>query len=299
MSRTTQDPLVAEPEGRTDPLPRVDRYLADWLDGRSLPPNLDAAIRYAALGPGKRLRPLLTIRCCETVGGNADDALAPAAAVELIHAFSLVHDDLPSLDDDDLRRGRPTLHRHAGEAMAVLAGDAMLGLAMELVLDRLPAELAQPVGEELIRGCNRMIAGQVYDTFPDAHESGSELERLLTTHRNKTGALLRAACRAGARCGRADERQLEAVTGFGEAIGLMFQIVDDLLDVTGTTQQLGKTAGKDAEQEKRTYPALLGLDASRNEVERLRSVALAALDPLGARAGALVELCEYLAARTR
>jgi geranylgeranyl pyrophosphate synthase len=277
----------------------VDRFLAEWLDGRSLPPNLDAAIRYAALGPGKRLRPLLTIRCCEAVGGDEGDALAPAAAVELIHAFSLVHDDLPALDDDDLRRGRPTLHRHAGEAMAVLAGDAMFGLAMELVLDGLPAPLAGPVGGELIRGCNRMIAGQVYDTFPAAHQSGSELDRLLITHRNKTGALLRAACRAGALCGRADDRQLEAVTGFGEAIGLMFQIVDDLLDVTGTTEQLGKTAGKDAEQEKRTYAALLGLEASRREVERLRSVALAALDPLGVRARALSELCDYLAVRSR
>jgi geranylgeranyl pyrophosphate synthase len=175
----------------------------------------------------------------------------------------------------------------------------MFGLAMELVLDRLPASLAGPVGRELIRGCNRMIAGQVYDTLPAAHVSGSELDRLLATHRNKTGALLRAACRAGALCGHADDRQLEAVSGFGEAIGLMFQIVDDLLDVTGTTEQLGKTAGKDAEQEKRTYPALLGLEASRQEVERLRSVALTALDPLGARAGALSELCDYLAARSR
>jgi len=299
MSRTTQVGVAAGPEGRTSPLPGLDHYLADWLDGRSLPHDLDAAIRYAALGPGKRLRPLLTIRCCEAVGGNEVDALAPAAAVELIHAFSLVHDDLPALDDDDLRRGRPTLHRHAGEAMAVLAGDAMLGLAMELVLDRLPAELARPVGRELIRGCNRMIAGQVYDTLPAAHESGSELDCLLITHRNKTGALLRAACRAGALCGRADERQLEAVTGFGEAVGLMFQIVDDLLDVTGTTEQLGKTAGKDAEQEKRTYPALLGLEASRREVARLHSVALAELDPLGPRAGALAELCDYLSARPR
>jgi len=299
MSRTTQDGVVARPAGRTDPLPRVDRYLADWLDRCSLPPNLDAAIRYAALGPGKRLRPLLTIRCCEAVGGDADDALAPAGAVELIHAFSLVHDDLPALDDDDLRRGRPTLHRHAGEAMAVLAGDAMLGLAIELMLDRLPAPLARPVAGELVRGCNRMIAGQVYDTLPAAHESGSELDRLLTTHRNKTGALLRAACRAGALCGGADARQLEAVTGFGEAIGLMFQIVDDLLDVTGTTEQLGKTAGKDVEQEKRTFPAHLGLEASRKEVERLRSVARAALDPLGSRAAVLRELCDYLAARSR
>lgn len=287
------------PVGLDGPIARVEGYLAEWLDSRSLPSNLAQAMRYSVLGPGKRLRPVLTLRSCEAVGGSATDALAPAAAVEMIHAFSLVHDDLPALDDDDLRRGRPTLHRQTDEAMAILAGDALLGHAVELVLERLPRDLGLSVCHELIRGCNRMIAGQVYDTLPGSHESGSDLERLRTTHRNKTGALILASCRAGALCGRADEGQLAAVTSFGEAVGLMFQVVDDLLDVTGTTEHLGKTAGKDAEQGKLTYPGLLGVEASRQEARRLGDEARSALKPLGGPATPLAELCEYLIGRTR
>jgi geranylgeranyl diphosphate synthase type II len=282
-----------------DPAPLVDAYLRDWIDGRDLPRNLADALRYAVLGPGKRLRPILAVRSCEAVGGAAERALAAAAAVEMIHAFSLVHDDLPALDDDDLRRGRPTLHCEVGEALALLAGDALLGLAVELVVERLPPDLALPVCREVIGGCNRMIVGQVYDTLPGSHRSGTPRERLLVTHRNKTGALIRAACRAGALCGGADPAQLGSITGFAEAVGLMFQAVDDLLDVTGTTEQLGKTAGKDAEQHKRTFPSVLGVAATREEVERLRGEALAALAPLGARADALRSLCEFLAVRTR
>jgi geranylgeranyl diphosphate synthase type II len=299
MSEASLTPAPARPGRPGKPVPRLEGYLAEWLDGRSLPGNLAGAIRYALLGPGKRLRPVLTIRSCQAVGGSEADALAPAAAIEMIHAFSLVHDDLPALDDDDLRRGRPTLHRRNGEAMAILAGDALLGLAVELLVDRLPAGLAVPVCREIIEGCNRMIVGQVYDTLPGSHDAGTALEQLRTTHRNKTGALIRAACRAGAICGRADGRQLGAVADFGEAIGLMFQVVDDLLDVTGTTEQLGKTAGKDAARGKLTYPALLGVEASRREVRRLRDEALAALEPLGERAMPLRELCDHLSERTR
>jgi len=277
----------------------VESYLSDWLERRSMPANLREAVRYAVLGPGKRLRPTLTVRCCQAVGGSAVEAMPPAVAVEMIHAFSLVHDDLPALDNDGLRRGRPTLHRHAGEAMAILAGDALLGLAVELLVERLPSERVTPICRELIRGCNAMIVGQVYDTLPPSDGTGSALDRLRTTHRNKTGALIRAACRAGGLSGGADPAQLEAVTGFGEAVGLMFQVVDDLLDVTETTDHLGKTAGKDAEQGKLTYPALMGLEATREEVRRLAHEAHAALEPLGERAGSLGELCDYLASRTR
>jgi len=317
-------------EELTAPVARIDAYMATWIDQRPLPDNLreairyallgpgkrlrpiltircceavggiEDAIRYALLGPGKRLRPILTIRCCEAVGGIEDAALAPAAAVEMIHAFSLVHDDLPAMDDDDLRRGRPTLHRHTSEAMAVLAGDALMGLAVELVLSRVePPELATAVCSELIRGCNDMIAGQVHDTLPGFDESIGPLERLQTIHRNKTGALIRAACRAGALCGGASKLQLEAITTYGEAVGLMFQVVDDLLDVTETTEQLGKTAGKDADQDKLTYPSVLGIEGSRSEAERLRLEALSALKTLGERAGTLRRLCEYLAVRNR
>jgi geranylgeranyl diphosphate synthase type II len=278
----------------------VEAWMGDWLDRRPMPDNLREAVRYALLGPGKRMRPILAIRCCEAVGGRGEEAMAPAAAVEMIHAFSLVHDDLPALDDDDLRRGRPTLHRHAGEAMAILAGDALMGFAVEVITGSMrPPELAARVSHELIAGCNGMIAGQVHDTLPDFDESESPLERLQTIHRNKTGALIRAACRMGALCGRADEDQLQRITRYGEAIGLMFQVVDDLLDVTQMTSHLGKTAGKDADQGKITYPGLLGLDDSRAEVERLRDEALSAIDPFGERGAHLGSLCEFLSTRTK
>jgi geranylgeranyl pyrophosphate synthase len=285
---------------RSDRFDAVDHCIAEWVERRPLPGNLRDAVRYAALGPGKRMRPRLVILSCEAVGGRCEDALIPAAAVELIHAFSLVHDDLPALDDDDLRRGRPTLHRRAGEAMAVLAGDAMLGLAVELVVRQMrPRTLAPAICEELILGCNDMIAGQVYDTLPEFDGAVPPIERLRLIHRNKTGALIRAACRMGALCGGAGEGELRAITGYGEAIGLMFQVVDDLLDVTQTTKHLGKTAGKDAEQNKLTFPAVVGLAASRAEVRRLQEASLALLEPLGETAAGLRELCEYLAVRTK
>jgi len=279
---------------------RVDAYLAEWLAERPMPANLREAITYSALGPGKRMRPTLVLRSAEAVGGRAEAALAPAAAIELIHAFSLVHDDLPAMDDDDLRRGRPTLHRHTSEVMAILAGDAMMGQAVELVLARVrPQGMAARVGLELIAGCNNMIAGQVYDTLPSFGVAVGPMERLTTIHRNKTGALIRAACRMGALCGGGDDRQLAAMTSYGESVGLMFQVVDDVLDVTQTTEHLGKTAGKDVDQQKLTYPALLGLEASRSEVRRLRDEALGALDGLEEPARPLRELCEYLAVRTK
>jgi len=278
----------------------VDRYLADWIDRRPLPANLREAIRYSLLGPGKRTRPILVLRSCEAVGGTADQAMPAAAAIEMIHAFSLVHDDLPAMDDDDLRRGRPTLHRHAGEAMAILAGDALMGLAFELISDRVgPAELSASVTRELVLGCNNMIAGQVYDSLPEFDESIKPLERLQTIHGNKTGALIRAACRMGGLCGGGDEQAIQALTRYGESVGLMFQVVDDLLDVTRSTEQLGKTAGKDVDQQKVTYPSLMGIDASRVEVRKLQDRAVASIEGLGERARPLRNLCEYLAARTR
>lgn len=299
MTKTTEPPASTDAE-LTALAATIDAYLTAWLDERPLPGNLKEAIRYALLGPGKRLRPILVIRSCEAVGGKADDALAAAAAVEMVHAFSLVHDDLPSMDDDDLRRGRPTLHRHTSEAMAILAGDALMGLAVELVSTRLsPDDLASRVSRELIRGCNDMIVGQVYDTLPGFDEAADPMERLKTIHRHKTGSLIRASCRMGAICGGADDRKLGRLTAYGEAVGLMFQVMDDLLDVTGTTERLGKTAGKDAHQRKLTYPALVGIDGSRAEARRLREQALAALKGFAAEAEPLRQLCEHLAVRTK
>jgi len=298
MSEIVQAPSKGLRKGRV--AERVDALLDSWLDQRTLPDNLRDAIRYSLLGPGKRMRPILVVESCLAIDGDETRALPAAGAMEMIHAFSLVHDDLPAMDDDDLRRGRPTLHRHAGDAMAILAGDAMMGLAFELVTERLqPDELALAVCRELVRGCNDMIAGQVYDTLPGFDASIAPVERLKTIHRHKTGALIRAACRIGALCGDADERQLAELTRYGEAVGLMFQVVDDLLDVTQSTEHLGKTAGKDAGQHKLTYPALLGVETTRGEVARLRAEALDSLGRLGDRAAPLRELCEYLAVRTR
>jgi geranylgeranyl pyrophosphate synthase len=278
---------------------QVDEYLSKWLDGKSLPSNLDEAIRYSVLGPGKRIRPLLVLHSCAAVGGDPERALAPAAAVEMIHAFSLVHDDLPAMDDDDMRRGRPSLHRHTNEAMAILAGDALMGLAVELVLDRVDdVRLGQALARELVVGCNRMIAGQVYDTEPAAVEELEPIERLQTTHRHKTGALIRASCRMGGLVGGANPDGLEAVSRFGDVIGLMFQVVDDLVDETQTSEHLGKTAGKDRCHQRLTYPALLGLEGTRDEVERLRKEAIEALSGLD-NAGALRTMCEFLAVRTK
>ena len=281
------------------PAAAVDSFMQSWLAGRALPANLAAAIAYVFEGGGKRLRPLLALSACEALGGAPERALPAACAIELVHAFSLVHDDLPALDDDALRRGRPTLHVHAGEAMAILAGDAMLGLAFELVASP-PAEpeLAGRLAFELARATNDMIAGQVYDTLPVFDAALGARERLELVHTHKTGALIRCACRMGGLAGGAGQAELARLGEYAAAVGLMFQVVDDLLDVTQTTAQLGKTAGKDAEQGKLTYPAVLGVAGSQAEVERLRAAARSALGPFGAAADPLRELCDWIAVRT-
>ncbi|MFW6061066.1 MAG: polyprenyl synthetase family protein [Phycisphaeraceae bacterium] len=287
-----------------EPAHTVEAYLADHLKERDLPANLRAALEYAALGGGKRLRPVLAVRCCEAVGGRAEQALPAAAALEMVHCFSLVHDDLPAMDDDDLRRGRPTLHKHAGEAMAILAGDALTSLAFELITTRItdPA-LAAALTRELATATTEMIAGQVYDTIPptdgDEWTRFSDLERLQRIHRHKTGALLAAAARMGARSGGADETQLQTLTRYAEAVGLMFQVVDDLLDVTQSTETLGKTSHKDADAGKLTYPGVIGIEASKAEVQRLQAEAHDALKPLGDAARPLRDLCDYMAVRER
>lgn len=283
------------------PTAAVDSYMAAFIDARPFPRNLHAAISYSLLSGGKRLRPVLCIRACEAVGGTQDQAMAPAAAIEMIHCFSLIHDDLPAMDDDDMRRGRPTLHKHTNEAMAILAGDALNCLPFELITGKLPAELAGRIVLELATATNDMIAGQVYDTLPDFPADMQPLTRLQTIHRNKTGALIRCACRMGALSAAADDRKLAAITRYAEAIGLMFQVVDDLLDITQTSEHLGKTAGKDVEQGKMTYPSVMGVDASRAEVTRLREEAHTGLDALpdGEGVRMLRDLCDYMAVRSK
>ncbi|MEM6457899.1 MAG: polyprenyl synthetase family protein [Planctomycetota bacterium] len=298
---------AAHPALPTDRLiTQVDDAIRDYVEQRGLPADLAEAVLYAGLGPGKRVRPVLVVRAYEAVAGpvaSLDDHPAPlaaAAAIEMVHAFSLVHDDLPAMDDDDLRRGRPTLHVHTSEAMAILAGDALTSLAFEVLLRRTPdSGLAAALAGELSAGTTDMIAGQVYDTLPDTADGEPELARLRRTHRHKTGALLRAACRMGGRCASADEQVLGALTAYADDVGLMFQVVDDLLDVTAEAEQLGKATQKDAAAGKLTYPGLLGVEGTRDEVQRLRATAHAALRPLGERAEPLRRLADDLAARRR
>ncbi len=298
---STLDVTQLDLEQITLPARNVEAYLSAFLRHRPLPENLKRAVAYGLLGGGKLVRPILVIRCCEAVGGRPEQALAPAAAIEMVHAFSLVHDDLPAMDDDDLRRGRPTLHKQEGEAMAVLAGDAMLSLAFELIATRMrSADTAFAVIRELSIGTNDMIAGQVQDTLPPAEEIAEDpIDRLELIHKNKTGALLRAACRMGAICGGAAAAELAALTRYAEAVGLMFQAVDDLLDVTSTTDELGKAAHKDADQGKLTYPGVLGVEGTRDQITRLHAKAHAALESFDRRADPLRELCDYLAVRQK
>lgn len=297
------------PRGVTAPVETVDAYMDGLLGEMTLPAKLIDAMKYSALGPGKRARPLLCWHSYAAVAPEVADArvsLPAAAAVEMIHAFSLVHDDLPGLDNDDLRRGRPTLHKHTSEAMAILAGDCLLTSAFQVLAERVPSLTLQArLVHELALGTNGMIAGQVYDTLAGFPAGLSDLQKLEMVHRNKTGMLIRAACRMGALCaleahpgsGRFDA--LGAITQYAEAIGLMFQIVDDLLDVTQSTEHLGKKAGKDAEAGKLTYPGVLGIEQSREEVRRLYELSLSVLEEFGERAEPLRQLSTYMAVRTK
>ncbi len=280
----------------------IDAHLAAVVHTLDLPLNLKEAIAYAALGGGKRIRPLLAWHSCVAVGAPGERSLSAGAAVEFIHAFSLVHDDLPALDNDDLRRGKPTLHIHAGEAMAILAGDALMALAFD-VLDRHSPDpaLTPALIAELSSATMGMIAGQVFDTLGGLPAGLSDRERLERIHRNKTGALIRAACRMGAvlGTGRAapDDSRLRAITRYAECVGLLFQIVDDLLDVESSPEQTGKRTRKDVDAGKVTYPSLLGVEGSRREVARLHAEALAAIGPLGPPADGLRALTTTLTER--
>lgn len=254
-------------------------------------------MRHGVLGGGKRLRPVLVYAAGRALGA-VDEALdAPAAAVELIHAYSLVHDDLPAMDDDDLRRGQPTVHRAFDEATAILAGDALQTLAFEvLARDGHPRLAALVVTLAEASGRDGMVAGQALDlgavgNHPDA-------ESLATMHRHKTGALIRGAVRLGALVAVSEQDpRLAALDRYAAAIGLAFQIQDDILDVTGDAVTLGKASGADAARDKPTYPALLGLDGARAKARALLDEALASLAPLGERATLLADLATYMIER--
>jgi geranylgeranyl diphosphate synthase type II len=285
------------------PLPAIEGLLERSTGVRGAPEALADAVRYSLIGGGKRLRPLLAWHCAEAVGGRGRDAAPALVAVEYVHAFSLVHDDLPAIDNDDLRRGRATLHVHAGEAMAILAGDAMLNNAFAtLARARLPAALVRLLLVELSGATSAMIAGQVYDTLGGLPGSLPAIRKLQLVHRNKTGALLRAACRMGALCSigpKPGDQRLAAITRYADAIGLMFQIVDDLIDVQQSSEHTGKRTQKDAGKGKLTYPGVLGVDASRTEIQRLHAKARRAVRELGDPAEPLRILADLMATRTR
>lgn len=282
------------------PAATVEAALAAAIDDADLPSHLRDAANWGVLGGGKRLRPALVLMSCRAVGGDADAAVPAAVALELIHCFSLVHDDLPALDNDELRRGRPTLHVKSGEAMAILAGDLMLSMAFQQLLrSSLAPEVTCNLVSELADGTTSMVVGQVYDTLGGLPEDLPPRDQLQLVHRNKTGALLRAACRMGAFCGGADDTSMDSLTTYGEAVGLMFQVVDDLLDVTQTAEHIGKATGKDHDMGKLTFPGLLGVEESRRVVEELQQRAIDALAPFGPEADSLRELGRFMAIRTK
>jgi geranylgeranyl diphosphate synthase type II len=279
----------------------VDAFLRQVLaEYPNAPKRLLEAIEYSLMAGGKRLRPTLVLECWRACGGkdeSRESALAAAAAVELIHTFSLVHDDLPAMDDDELRRGRPTNHKVFGEAMAILAGDAMVTIAFEVIARHADATVAAALVRELASAAGPvgMIGGQVLDM--DGEQRSLSLDELRQLHRMKTGALLTVACRLGAISAGADERTLTAITEFGMHMGLAFQIVDDVLDVTSTPDQLGKATNKDAGRGKNTYPSLLGLGGSRKEAQKQLKQALEALAPLDHAGDRLNLLARFIVER--
>ncbi|MEM9560454.1 MAG: polyprenyl synthetase family protein [Planctomycetota bacterium] len=283
----------------------VDAYMRAYVRDVPLPVRLREAIEYALLGGGKRLRPTLAWACCEAAGAAGEASLPGGAAVELVHAFSLVHDDLPAMDDDDLRRGRPTLHKHADEATAILAGDAMLALAFGVIAwpgpggDARPAEVTSALCAEIVRGTTGMIAGQVYDTLGGFSEDLGTPAQLELIHRNKTGALLVGAGRCGALLGGAGGERLETLTRVCADLGLQFQIVDDLLDATADAAEIGKATGKDADAGKLTFPVVHGIEASRGFVAELGTRVGDTLAGFGPEADRLRALTAWLSERTR
>ncbi|MDB5349345.1 MAG: geranylgeranyl pyrophosphate synthase [Planctomycetota bacterium] len=280
----------------------LDRFLPPTDDPKApCPPRLAEAMRYSLLGGGKRLRPILALMAAEACGADPVEALPAACAVEMVHTYSLIHDDLPAMDDDDLRRGRPTCHKAFDEATAILAGDGLLTLAFEVIVRytrppdaaancvRILAEAAGPEG---------MVGGQMADLHAEGRTDGT-VAALEAIHRRKTGALLCAPLRMGAAVAGAAEWQVKALDDYGRAVGLAFQIIDDLLDVQGDEAKLGKRVQKDSDLGKWTYPGFLGIEGSRLKARQLADEALAALGPFGDRGGRLKALAWDLLERDR
>lgn len=278
----------------------IDKTLEKLVPpAKTFPPVIHEAMRYSLFAGGKRVRPVLAIAAAEAVGATTADLLPVAGALELIHTYSLIHDDLPAMDDDDLRRGRPTCHKAYGEAVAILAGDGLLTMAFEVLSD--PRRLKSIQARTLVSmtreiavasGVFGMVGGQVVDIQSENKEI--DFPTLEYIHTHKTGALIRASVRVGALYAKAGKRQFAALTSYGEMVGLAFQIVDDILDVTGKQEELGKDIGSDLEKGKKTFPSFLGLEESRRRAEEVVGEALDALKGFDRKADPLRELAKYI-----
>lgn len=281
----------------------VEGALVEMLDARHsvVADRLLEAMRYSLLAGGKRVRPGLVIECYRACGGNDNEvAMAAAMAIECIHTYSLIHDDLPCMDDDDLRRGNPTCHKQFDEATAVLAADALQALAFELLAaSNAPADLRCDLicTLAIAAGCQGMVGGQMLDIQSESDSSGIDILAVERIHLHKTGALLRWCCEAGALLAAADTAQFDACSRYGKAVGLLFQIADDILDVTASSDALGKSAGKDEAQNKATYVSLLGLPQAKELAGELRDIAAEACGALGDHGKQLQALADYILER--
>jgi geranylgeranyl diphosphate synthase type II len=281
----------------------VDKALEALVpNAKSYPPRVFEAMRYSLFAGGKRVRPILAIASAEALGAKTSGLLPVAGTLELIHTYSLIHDDLPAMDDDDFRRGRPTCHKVYGEAMAVLAGDGLLNMAFEALSDprRLraipPGRLVAIMREiSLASGVFGMIGGQVVDMESEGKEV--DFPTLEYIHTRKTGALIRASVRVGALYAKASEKRLKALTRYGEMVGLAFQIADDILDIVGTQEEIGKDVGSDLKKGKKTFPSFYGLEESRRRANEVAGHAVAALKDFDRKADPLRELATYIVTR--
>lgn len=283
---------------------RVDAALDRVLPQETeLPHSLHSSMRYSVFAGGKRVRPILMLAACQAVGGDTERAIPAACAMEMIHTYSLIHDDLPAMDDDDFRRGNPTNHKVYGEAIAILAGDALLTEAFKLLSSPAFAADCEPAARIAViheiaccAGSHGMVGGQVVDMESEG-KADMDLPTVQYIHTHKTGALIKASVVAGALLGGADPQKLAAITRYGEAAGLAFQIADDILDIEGTTEEIGKDAGSDQARGKATYPAVMGLAAAKEEARIMMEEAFRALEVFGEEADPLREIATYIVKR--
>lgn len=279
----------------------VDTFLGDYFAGKTRPAVLTEAMNYSLQAGGKRIRPILCLAASEACGGRAAAIVPYASALEMIHTYSLIHDDLPAMDNDDLRRGKPTNHKVYGEAIAILAGDALLTEAFVIFSEPSPsitaeAQLAAVRELSAASGMKGMVAGQVQDMLSENAEPDEEMLRFI--HRHKTAALLSASVRIGAILSGARSGDFEAISGYGDRIGLAFQVIDDILDIVGETEVIGKPKGSDERKKKLTYPRLYGIEKSRAIAGELVADALVSLRYFGPEAAPLREIASYLLSRT-